>query len=93
MLEWNLPPVRFRNVGGDRFYLSWARPAIFATTLITNFDSSSLQRNVSSVGAQLDFRFTVLSNLDMTVSIGYAVGFGDSIVGSPDEFMLSLKIM
>jgi hypothetical protein len=93
MLEWNLPPVRFRNVGGDRFYLSWARPAIFATTLITNFDSGSLQRNVSSVGAQLDFRFTVLSNLDMTVSIGYAVGFGDSIVGSPDEFMLSLKIL
>ena len=93
MLEWNLPPVRFRNVGGDRFYLSWARPAIFATTLITNFDTSNLQRNVSSVGAQLDFRFTVLSNLDMTVSIGYAVGFGDSIVGSPDEFMLSLKIM
>jgi len=93
MLEWNLPPVRFRNVGGERFYLSWARPAIFATTLNTNFDSSSLQRNVSSVGAQVDFRFTVLSHLDMTISIGYAVGFGDSIVGSPDEFMLSLKIL
>jgi len=93
MLEWNLPPVRFRNVGGDRFYLSWARPAIFATTLVTNSDSSALQRNVSSVGAQIDFRFTVLSQLNMTLSMGYAVGFGDSIVGSPDEFMLSLKIL
>jgi hypothetical protein len=93
MLEWNLPPVRFRNVGGDRFYLSWARPAIFATTLVTNSDSNALQRNVSSVGAQIDFRFTVLSQLNMTFSMGYAVGFGDSIVGSPDEFMLSLKIL
>ncbi len=93
MLEWNLPPVRFRNVGGERFFLSWARPAIFATTLITNLDSSSLQRSISSVGAQVDFRFTVLSRLDMTISIGYAVGFGDNIVGSPDEFMLSLKIL
>lgn len=93
MLEWNLPPVRFENVGGSRFYLSWARPALFATTLVTNTDSSALQRNVSSIGAQIDFRFTVLSQLPMTLSVGYAVGFGDSIVGSPDEFMLSLKIM
>jgi hypothetical protein len=93
MLEWNLPPVRFRSVGGDRFFLSWARPAIFATTLITNSDSSSLQRNISNVGAQVDFQFTVLSRLDMTISIGYAVGFGDNVSGSPDEFMLSLKIL
>ena len=93
MVEWNLPPIRFRNVGGDRFYLSWARPAIFATTLVTNSDSGSLQRNISSVGAQIDFRFTVLSILDMTFSMGYAVGFGDNVSGSPDEFMLSLKIL
>jgi hypothetical protein len=93
MIEWNLPPVRFRNIGGERFYLSWARPAIFATTLVTNSDDSALRRNVSSVGAQVDFRFTVLSRLDMTISVGYAVGFGDNIVGSPDEFMLSLKIL
>jgi hypothetical protein len=93
MVEWNLPPIRFRNVGGDRFFLTWARPAIFATTLVTNVDNSSLQRNVSSVGAQLDFRFTLLSRLDMTFSMGYAVGFGDDVVGSPDEFMLSLKIL
>ena len=92
MLEWNLPPIRFREVGGSRFYLSWARPALFATTLITNTDDSALKRNVSSVGAQIDFRFTMLSNLDMTLSIGYAVGFGDD-VDSADEFMLSLKIL
>ena len=93
MVEWNLPPIRFRNIGGDRFFLTWARPAIFATTVVTNSDSSSLQRNISSVGAQLDFRFTVLSRLDMTLSMGYALGFGDDVTGSPDEFMLSLKVL
>ena len=92
MIEWNLPPVRFRSVGTPGFYLTWARPALFATTLVTNSDDSALKRNVSSVGAQIDFRFTVLSNLDMTMSMGYAVGLGDD-VDSADEFMLSLKIL
>ena len=93
MVEFNLPPVRFRNVGGSRFYLSWARPALFASTLVTNADDSSLRRNVSSIGAQLDFQFTILSQLSMMLSLGYAVGLGDDVVGSPEEFMISLKVL
>ncbi|MBT8080527.1 MAG: SMP-30/gluconolactonase/LRE family protein [Gammaproteobacteria bacterium] len=92
MIELNLPPLRFRSVGTPGFYLTWARPAIFATTLTTNNDESGLRRNVSSVGAQIDFRFTIMSNLDMTLSVGYAAGFGDA-VDSADEFMMSLKIL
>jgi len=93
MIEWNLPPVRFSDVGGSRFFLSWARPALFATTLVTNSDDSALKRNVSSIGAQVDFQFTIMSRLGMTLSMGYAVGFGDNVIGSPDEFMVSLKIL
>ncbi len=93
MLEWNLPPVRFRNVGGSRFFLEWARPAIFVTTLVTNSDDSVLRRNISSAGAQLDFQFTLLSKLNMTLSFGYAIGFGEDVIGSPDEFMISLKVL
>jgi len=92
-VEWNLPPIRFRRAGGPRFYLSWARPALFATTLTTNSDDSLLRRSINSIGAQIDFRFTVLSRLDMTLSMGYAVGSGDDVIGSPDEFMVSLKIL
>ena len=33
MIEINLPPIRFRRVGTPGFFLSWARPAIFATAL------------------------------------------------------------
>ncbi len=40
MLEWNLPPIRFKRVGTPSFYLSWARPALFATVLTTNLDST-----------------------------------------------------
>lgn len=93
MIEWNLPPIRFRRAGGPGFYLSWIRPALFASTLVTNTDDSAIRRNVNSYGAQIDLRFTVLSRLDMTLSIGYAVGTGDGVVGSPDEFMVSLKIL
>jgi hypothetical protein len=93
MIEWNLPPIRFRRVGSPRFYLSWARPALFASTLVTNTDDSAIRRNVNSFGAQIDLQFTVLSRLNMTLSLGYAIGTGDGVVGSPDEFMLSLKIL
>ena len=92
MLEWNLPPVRFERVGTPGFYLSWARPALFATALNTNVDSSDLRRDVADAGIQIDFRFTILSRMDMTLSMGYAVGLGEGSDAN-DEYMLSLKIL
>ena len=92
MLEWNMPPWRFSRIGNSSFYLSWARPALFVTSLITNLDDSAIRQEAANAGGQLDFRFTVQSRLDMTLSIGYAVGF---LEGSrnDDEFMVSLKIL
>lgn len=92
MLEWNLPPIRFERVGTPGFYLSWARPALFASSLVTNLDSSEIRQDAGSVGIQVDFRFTILSRMDMTLSLGYAAGlYGES--ESRDEFMVSLKIL
>ena len=93
MLEWNLPPIRFKNVGGSKFYLSWARTALFATNLTTDLDDSAIRQEVQSAGLQIDFRFTILSRLDMTLSVGYAEGFGSGSVLDDDEFMVSLKIL
>jgi hypothetical protein len=42
---------------------------------------------------QIDFRFTILSRMDMTLSLGYAKGFGNDIIPDDEEFMLSLKIL
>ena len=93
MLEWNLPPIRFSRVGTPGFFLSWARPAIFVNSLTTNVDDSAIRQEVQSAGIQIDFRFTILSRMDMTLSAGYAKGFGNSIIPDDEEYMLSLKIL
>jgi hypothetical protein len=92
MLEWNLPPVRFRRVGRPGFYASWARPSIFVGGLGTNLDAREVRRVLTDTGAQVDFRFGLLSTLELTVSAGAAVAFED---GYPPrrEAMLSVKIL
>ena len=93
MLEWNLPPLRFERVGTPGFYLTWARPSIFATHLTTNVDDSATRREVQNLGIQVDFRITVLSRMKMTLSLGYARGYGDNVIEDEDEFMVSLKVL
>lgn len=92
MVEWSLPPIRFRRVGSPGLYVTWARPAVFATVLATNVDDASARRIVTDVGSQLDFRFTVLSHLEMTLSAGYALALEE---GAParHEYMVSLKVL
>jgi hypothetical protein len=92
MAELNLPPRIFDSAGTPSFYLAWLRPAVFASALWTDPRDSRLRRDFSSLGAQVDLRFTVLHWYEMTLSLGYAVGYrGSSRAG--DEFMISLKIL
>ena len=90
--EWNLPPLRFSSIGTPANYLSWARPALFASYLAVNPDDASLRRELQNVGVQLDLQFYVMHVQEMMLSFGYATGFenGDRI---DDEFMLSLKVL
>lgn len=98
MLEWNLPPVRFREVGTADFYVSWVRPALFASVLGTNVDSEkglatdAARHVVENVGAQVDFRIFLLSRLEMTLSFGQAWAFEEDRP-SRSETMVSLKIL
>jgi hypothetical protein len=92
MLEWNLPPLRFRSFGTPANYLSWARPALFASVLVANPESPTLRREVRNLGAQLDLQFYVMHSMDMTLSFGYALGFEDG-VADREEFMASLKVL
>ena len=91
-LEWNLPPLRFRRLGRPGFYATWARPALFASTLVTNMDSAAARRTLTNVGAQVDVRFTILSALDLTLSGGYAVAF-EAGARRRSEAMISLKLL
>jgi hypothetical protein len=92
VLELNLPPLRFEEVGSPGFYLGWARPALFVGALSAEPADGSERRTVYDAGAQVDMTFTVLSRLSMTLSFGYAAGFEDGHK-LDDEWMLSLKIL
>jgi hypothetical protein len=92
MVEWNLPPVRFRGVGRPGFYLTWARPAVFATALVLDPQSDPRRRTLTNVGGQVDFRLGVLSRLELTASVGYARAFEQGSKPT-DEVMVSLKVL
>lgn len=92
MVEWNAPPIVFESVGTPAFHLTWLRPALFASALWTDPEDKKHRQDYGSLGAQADFRFTVLHWYDMTLSVGYAVGFASGR-RSGSEFMVSLKIL
>jgi len=92
MLEWNLPPIRFERAGSPRFYLAYARTAIFASSITTNVDDDALKYNAQNIGMQVDLHIEFLSRLSMTLSLGYAKGYGEGNF-TDDEYMISLKIM
>jgi len=90
-LEWNLPPIRFREVGTPSFFLKHIRPAIFYGGLRTDLGELT-ERTVTTLGAQLDLEFTLAHRLPMTLSVGYAAGY-ESGNRLSDEWMISLKIL
>jgi hypothetical protein len=90
-LEWNMPPVFFRRAGTPSMYLTWLRPAIFAGGLMTNLDRAAPKTDAGNIGGQADLRLSVLSTLDVTVSLGGAVAFQNGIAHR--ELMASVKIL
>ena len=91
VLEWNLPPKRFREVGTPGLYLNWLRPALFVGALWANPGEDG-NRTVSTVGIQIDLHFTLAHRLPMTLSVGYA-GARESGRRHGSEWMLSLKVL
>ena len=55
ILEWNLPPWRFRNAGTPGAYLTWARTALFGSVIVKDFDNEAFRDTTLNVGAQIDF--------------------------------------
>jgi len=92
LVEWNLPPIIFESAGTPGFYLNWLRPAVFVAGLWTDPANSTHRNDYQSLGTQVDLRFHVMHWYDMTLSVGYAVGFKGAR-RSGDEVMVSLKIL
>jgi hypothetical protein len=92
MVEWNLPPLRFRGAGKEGLYAPWLRASLFASGLGTNLDAGDERHVLGNVGAQVDLRMSVLSRLELTLSAGYAVAFEDGY-RPRHEGMISLKVL
>ncbi len=91
VVEWNLPPVRFEDVGTPSIYLASIRPAVFGSVLFADPGLVS-ERTLGNAGAQIDFNFTLAHRLPMTFSVGYAAGIEDWSKRD-EEWLISLKIM
>jgi hypothetical protein len=89
--EINLPPIRFSEIGTPSFYLSYARPALFAGAMLTR-DAEGRNHDYMDIGGQVDLNFTVAVRLPMIFSIGAAGGFEDGHY-QKTELLASLKIM
>ncbi len=92
LLEWVLPPLRFRRLGGESVYCTWAQLALFSGGIVTNMGDASLGQKVGDAGAQLDFRFVFFSALESTLSFGCAAAVARQ-ERPTGEFMVSLKIL
>ena len=95
MLEWNLPPLRFRHFGFPTVYFNWARMALFASGIQTNFDKDDFRSTFYNFGAQVDFQMVLFFNLASTLSFGYAGAIRENqpLEKANTEFMISLKIL
>ncbi len=92
LLELNLPPIRFRQVGTPWCYVRWVRTALFGSGIVTDIDSENLRTYYLNLGAQIDFEMVILSLLKTTFSAGYAIA-RDEKNNYSEEIMISLKIL
>jgi hypothetical protein len=92
MAEVNLPQYVFESAGTPGLFLNSVRSSVFVAHLWADPGNASLHKEYTSLGVQADLQFKVLHWSEMTLSIGYAVGYqGSRRAGS--EWMVSLKIM
>ena len=90
LVEWDLTPVHFRNLGSTKLYFNWARLALFTGGLEAN-PGTSQQSGYADAGAQLDLRMVLFSQVKSTFSSGFAAAH-DRTGHTGTEFMFSLKI-
>ena len=88
--EWDLKPLRFRDLGSTKLYFNWARLALFTTGLGTNFGTDQ-QSGYVDAGGQVDLRMVAFSQIKSTLSTGFAAAH-ERHGRTGTEFMFSLRI-
>jgi hypothetical protein len=93
MVEFVLPPIRFRHLGWINLYSNWLQFTAFSSLLYTRENDFGNNRFIN-IGTQADLKIIIFSLLESTLSIGYASAFD---LASPckryNEWMVSLKLL
>ena len=92
LVEWNLPPLRFRKFGTTYLYCNWARLTMFSSVLAGNLTSAPSRLVYGNAGTQLDFRVVIASYFNSTFSVGYAEAL-ENHGRTSSEVMVSLKLL
>ncbi len=93
MVEFVLPPIRFREMGGLNLYSNWMQATVFSSGLLTH-DASTMNNRFVNVGSQLDIKIIIFSLLESTFSVGYANAFDLNENNKQySEWMFSLKLL
>ncbi len=92
MIEWSLPPVRFRRFGFPMIYCNWMQLNIFSGGIATNLDSDTYGRELANTGAQLDMQLVLFSMLESTLSFGFAAAYEKGNAATT-EYVISLKLL
>jgi hypothetical protein len=92
MLEWNLPPLRFRQLGVPFLYCTWIRASVFGSGIVTEIHKGDDRTVAYDAGVQIDWKLVFFSHLDSMLSFGYGIG---TLPGErrTDEFMVSVKLL
>ena len=92
IVEWNLPPLRPR-FGNPTLHGNWIAVAFFGGVLVADPDQGggARRREHTTVGVQVDTRLTLLTHLQLTLSLGAARG-EERGGESHDEYLISLKL-
>lgn len=92
MAEFNLKPLRLKNIGFTWLYPSYLKSSIFGTHLLANPTSLKNTRNYFNAGLQIDLELVLFSYLKTTWSAGYARKFEKSLLPS-QQWMFSIKLL
>ena len=90
VLDWSLPPLRFRSLGTPGFYASYLRVSVFGGGLRTNIDLSNGDA-IADAGGQADLQMQLLTQQSLTLSFGYAQAYWRRGPRS-SGWMVSLKL-
>jgi hypothetical protein len=92
MGEWNLPPLRYRELGMPSAYIQWSKLSFFGGSLWLDPLHKTAHSQYYNAGLQIDTQLVLFTLFKGTLSAGYAQSYDENGKYHDKEVMVSLKI-